>query len=84
MSSPSKHPAERLDVYTKPPCIPTDRDNRLFVPCHRVAALPTSGDARRRVDGHPEDGSGMEVKPGYKQTEVGVIPEEWEVAPFGK
>jgi type I restriction enzyme S subunit len=22
----------------------------------------------------------MEVKPGYKQTEVGVIPEEWEVA----
>ena len=26
----------------------------------------------------------MEVKPGYKQTEVGVIPEEWEVAPFGE
>ena len=26
-----------------------------------------------------EDGGGMEVKPGYKQTEVGVIPEEWEV-----
>jgi type I restriction enzyme S subunit len=24
----------------------------------------------------------MEVKPGYKQTEVGVIPEEWEVTPF--
>lgn len=23
----------------------------------------------------------MEVKPGYKQTEVGVIPEEWEVCP---
>ena len=23
----------------------------------------------------------MEVKPGYKQTEVGVIPEEWE---FGR
>jgi type I restriction enzyme S subunit len=23
----------------------------------------------------------MEVKPGYKQTEVGVIPEEWEVSP---
>ena len=22
----------------------------------------------------------MELKPGYKQTEVGVIPEEWEVA----
>ena len=21
----------------------------------------------------------MEVKPGYKQTEVGVIPEEWDV-----
>ena len=25
-----------------------------------------------------EDGGGMELKPGYKQTEVGVIPEEWE------
>jgi type I restriction enzyme S subunit len=24
------------------------------------------------------------MKPGYKQTEVGVIPEEWEVAPLGK
>ena len=23
----------------------------------------------------------MEVKPGYKQTEVGVIPEEWEMKP---
>src|SRR5260370_11394879 len=30
-----------------------------------------------------EDGSGMEVKPGYKQTEVGVIPEEWKVSTFG-
>jgi type I restriction enzyme S subunit len=26
----------------------------------------------------------MEVKPGYKQTEVGVIPEEWEVQPLGE
>jgi len=25
----------------------------------------------------------MEVKPGYKQTEVGVIPEEWEAKPLG-
>ena len=25
----------------------------------------------------------MDVKPGYKQTEVGVIPEEWEVKPLG-
>src|SRR5258708_5473290 len=24
----------------------------------------------------------MEVKPGYKQTEVGVIPEEWQVTPI--
>ena len=24
----------------------------------------------------------MEVKPGYKQTEVGVIPEDWDVAPL--
>ena len=24
----------------------------------------------------------MEVKPGYKQTEVGVIPEDWEVVPI--
>jgi type I restriction enzyme S subunit len=26
----------------------------------------------------------MELKPGYKQTEVGVIPEEWEVKPLGE
>ena len=26
----------------------------------------------------------MEVKPGYKQTEVGVIPEEWEVTSLGR
>ncbi len=24
----------------------------------------------------------MEVRPGYKQTEVGVIPEDWEVKPL--
>jgi len=26
----------------------------------------------------------MELKPGYKQTELGVIPEEWEVKPLGE
>ncbi|HUX42191.1 MAG TPA: restriction endonuclease subunit S [Rectinemataceae bacterium] len=26
----------------------------------------------------------MEVKPGYKMTEVGIIPEEWEVRPLGE
>ena len=26
----------------------------------------------------------MEVRPGYKQTEVGVIPEEWDVSPLGR
>jgi type I restriction enzyme S subunit len=26
----------------------------------------------------------MEVKPGYKQTEVGIIPEEWEVRTLGE
>jgi type I restriction enzyme S subunit len=25
----------------------------------------------------------MELKPGYKQTEVGVIPEDWEVSCLG-
>ncbi len=25
----------------------------------------------------------MEVKPGYKRTEVGVIPEEWEISTVG-
>jgi len=29
-------------------------------------------------------GNGMDVKPGYKQTEVGVIPEEWEVSTVGR
>ena len=26
----------------------------------------------------------MDVKPGYKQTEIGVIPEEWEVKSLGE
>jgi type I restriction enzyme S subunit len=26
----------------------------------------------------------MELKPGYKQTEVGVIPEDWNVVPLGR
>src|SRR5262245_32756917 len=26
-----------------------------------------------------EDGVRMDVKPGYKQTEVGVIPEDWDI-----
>ena len=26
----------------------------------------------------------MEVRPGYKQTEVGVIPEDWEVEPLAE
>ena len=30
-----------------------------------------------------EDGGGVEVKPGYKQTEVGVIPEEWDAEKLG-
>jgi type I restriction enzyme S subunit len=29
------------------------------------------------------DGGGMEVRPGYKQTEVGVIPEDWDVIAIG-
>ena len=33
-----------------------------------------------RVEEHLKKmGAVMEVKPGYKQTEVGVIPEEWDV-----
>ena len=39
-----------------------------------------SGNPRRPRGRTPEeDGVRMEVKPGYKQTEVGVIPEDWEV-----
>src|SRR4051794_22593674 len=38
------------------------------------------GDARCPRGRTPsKDGGGMEVKSGYKQTEVGVIPEEWDV-----
>ena len=39
----------------------------------------------KRLEGRqPETGSGVEVKPGYKLTEVGVIPEDWEVRSLGK
>ena len=41
---------------------------------NRVAELEA------KVNRHLEqDGVLMEVKPGYKQTEVGVIPEDWDV-----
>ena len=41
-------------------------------------------DARRPRGRTPqEDGGGMEMKPGYKQTEVGVIPKDWEVSTVG-
>lgn len=26
----------------------------------------------------------MELKPGYKQTDIGVIPQEWKVCPIGE
>ena len=32
----------------------------------------------------PENGIRMDLKPGYKQTEVGVIPEDWEVKRIGE
>src|ERR1035441_10454727 len=50
-----------------------------------AAAHRRTGDVRRpRECASQKDGSGMEVKPGYKQTDVGVIPEEWEVKPFAE
>ena len=50
--------------------------------------LPQMVEPRDRAGGEGEpppgkDGVRMEVKPGYKQTEVGVIPEDWEVATVG-
>ena len=50
--------------------------------------LPQMVEPRGRAGGQGEpppgkDGVLMEVKPGYKQTEVGVIPEDWEVKPLG-
>src|SRR5882672_7904284 len=53
---------------------------------HVVAAgYQGSGGARRSSRRAPhEDGGGMEVKPGYKQTEVGIIPEDWNVKPLGE
>ena len=46
--------------------------------------MPQMVEPRGRAGGESEpppgkDGVLMEVKPGYKQTEVGVIPEDWDV-----
>ena len=44
-----------------------------------------SGNPRRPRGRTPEeDGVRMEVKPGYKQTEVGVIPEDWDAGVLGE
>ena len=47
--------------------------------------MPQLTEPRGRAGGESEpppgkDGVRMEVKPGYKQTEVGVIPEDWEIS----
>src|SRR5437879_4301747 len=49
--------------------------------CH-----PAASTHQRNVDaGHPggrtsqENGGSMELKSGYRQTEVGIIPEDWEI-----
>src|SRR5262249_17331097 len=48
--------------------------------CHAAAeAHRRSGQARRPGRGAPqEDGGGMEVTPGYKRTEEGVVREDWD------
>ena len=44
-----------------------------------------SRDARRpRGRASQEDGGGMDVRPGYKQTDVGIIPEAWNVKRLGE
>src|SRR5690606_196246 len=52
---------------------------------HAAAAADRRGRGARRARGRAPgaDGGGMEVKAGYKQTEVGVIPEDWEVESLG-
>src|SRR5262245_58921223 len=47
---------------------------------HAAAATHRRSGRARRPRGRTsqKDGGGMEVKSGYKQTEVGLIPEEWE------
>src|SRR5689334_15990386 len=52
---------------------------------HAAAATDRRSRSPRRSRGRTpeEDGGGMEVKAGYKQTEVGVIPEDWELELLG-
>src|SRR5947208_1850170 len=54
--------------------------------CHTAAAThrQRSHDYKPSGGTSQEDGRGMEVKPGYKQTEVGIIPAEWNVKPFAE
>src|SRR5262249_21785370 len=42
----------------------------------KIGARPELLTGRRRL-------SGFETRPGHKQTDVGVIPEDWEVKPVG-
>src|SRR2546426_1346088 len=57
----------------------------------RALRNPPAADDRPRdgtgIEGElppEEDGVLMDVRPGYKQTEVGVIPENWEVKSFAQ
>ena len=44
---------------------------------------PTIRKSRNTAQGGRPHAMNAELKPGYKQTEVGVIPEDWEVRPLG-
>lgn len=50
----------------------------LLTPAEEVANPGPCGGSPR------SDGRGVDVRPGYKQTDVGGVPEDWDVEPLGK
>src|SRR4029077_5714975 len=64
---------------------------RAYPPTCRTLRHPAAANHRRSRDAccprgqtPQRHGGSMEVKPGYKQTEVGVIPEEWGAGGLGR
>ena len=53
---------------------------------HAAAEAHRRGEGARRQGGRAskEDGRVMGVRPGYKRTEVGIIPEDWDVSTVGQ
>src|SRR5262245_22069282 len=84
----ARHPRRRRTVRTRRRLSSARRTHSATGRTLRPAAAADQHRSRDPCDSRgrtpQEDGSGMGLKPDYKQTEVGAIPKDWEVRTLGE